>query len=604
MLLLTACSTFSDEIDNPAYSDSEMLRTPLTMEFLNDGTFRFINRVDGPVKYRINGGPFVTIDGRTSSGDVPVKASDVVTFYGDNDTYYNFENYSHSRLVATADFYLYGNIMSLIRSTGFEKLDKLEEQFTFYSFFDAAEVECRTHLLSHPTKELMLPATTLSSTCYCWMFGRNMRLTRAPKLPATKLASSCYAAMFSECASLETAPELPATELAEDCYSGMFRYCTKLKTAPVLPAARLERHCYSAMFHYCANLNSVICKATSGFHHITSPESYSNPFSAWLDYAGILSSDKYPVIYVDPSVRKYWDSFGRDVIVYAYKSTSTGAIAGTWHSGLTNIGSEDMSGTPLTLEFINDGTFSFKKVVSGPLYYSINGGAKVAVPQVGSADTPTSVPVSAGDKVAFYGDNASYSCSDDGQHYSPSAIDCTADCYVYGNIMSLIQSADFDKKFDLSEPYTFYALFSGNSHIRPHATRELKLPAMILTDHCYASMFYQCTSLTTAPSLPTSRLTPFCYDKMFAQCTSLTQAPSLSAQTLVDGCYNQMFSGCINLSSVICMACEGFDAAAPLGSWLVSAGTTSSTPQLYVDSAQTESAWENASFAVAPLALP
>ena len=75
------------------------------------------------------------------------------------------------------------------------------------------------------------------------------------------------------------------------------------------------------------------------------------------------------------------------------------------------------------------------------------------------------------------------------------------------------------------------------------------LPATTLADYCYRHMFYGCTSLTTAPALPATTLANGCYRHMFKDCTSLTTAPELPATTLADSCYNQMFFGCSNLTS-------------------------------------------------------
>ena len=47
-------------------------------------------------------------------------------------------------------------------------------------------------------------------------------------LPATTLASRCYTYMFEGCTSLTTAPELPATILKFECYCYMFYGCSKL----------------------------------------------------------------------------------------------------------------------------------------------------------------------------------------------------------------------------------------------------------------------------------------------------------------------------------------------------------------------------------------
>jgi hypothetical protein len=67
-------------------------------------------------------------------------------------------------------------------------------------------------------------------------------------------------------------------------------------------------------------------------------------------------------------------------------------------------------------------------------------------------------------------------------------------------------------------------------------------PAM--ANHCFERMFYECTGLTTAPSLPATTLADRCYYAMFLGCTSLTTVPSLPATTLADRCYYAMFERC------------------------------------------------------------
>ena len=73
------------------------------------------------------------------------------------------------------------------------------------------------------------------------------------------------------------------------------------------------------------------------------------------------------------------------------------------------------------------------------------------------------------------------------------------------------------------------------------------LPATTLASGCYNGMFYNCTSLTTAPTLPSTTLANGCYSNMFNGCTKLTTAPTLPATTLADYCYNNMFYNCTSL---------------------------------------------------------
>lgn len=72
-------------------------------------------------------------------------------------------------------------------------------------------------------------------------------------------------------------------------------------------------------------------------------------------------------------------------------------------------------------------------------------------------------------------------------------------------------------------------------------------PTSIPASNCYRNMFYNCTSLTSAPELHATTLAEYCYTQMFSGCTSLTSAPELPATTLAEYCYNNMFWGCTSL---------------------------------------------------------
>ena len=115
-------------------------------------------------------------------------------------------------------------------------------------------------------------------------------------------------------------------------------------------------------------------------------------------------------------------------------------------------------------------------------------------------------------------------------------------CNVKGNVMSLLYGDDFEGKTDLTgKNYAFYKLFYNCTKIVDAS--ELILPATILANRCYNSMFQGCTGLTSAPVLPATKLTSECYSYMFYGCTSLTTPPELPATTLADSCYSFMFYG-------------------------------------------------------------
>ena len=199
----------------------------------------------------------------------------------------------------------------------------------------------------------------------------------------------------------------------------------------------------------------------------------------------------------------------------------------------------DMHEVPLTLEAIEDGTITIKNELNLLLGYAVNGG------DITWENTnPIEIPVVAGQQVAFYGDNES--CA---SYNSWTNIQCSADCYVYGNVMSLISSTGFKDLKEFTKMYGVRKLFYNNAHIKNHASKKLLLPATTLTKECYGSMFYSCNGLTEAPALPATTLANDCYSDMFRSCDGLTVAPALPATTLKEGCYRNMFYGCSLLAT-------------------------------------------------------
>ncbi len=192
--------------------------------------------------------------------------------------------------------------------------------------------------------------------------------------------------------------------------------------------------------------------------------------------------------------------------------------------------------TPLTLEAKTAGTIVVESPISG-MQYTLNGGEKQAV-------TSDAITVAVGDKVQFYGDGTSIT-SYDGCKITGG----DAECYIYGNIMSLVDETGFATATELTGGRTFSELFSDNKKLYSHDTKELVLPATTLAEFCYSSMFSGCEYLTAAPELPATTLASRCYSVMFRRCTSLTVAPELPATTLAESCYLGMFSACTSLTS-------------------------------------------------------
>lgn len=71
----------------------------------------------------------------------------------------------------------------------------------------------------------------------------------------------------------------------------------------------------------------------------------------------------------------------------------------------------------------------------------------------------------------------------------------------------------------------------------------LDLGDITLSEHCYDSMFIDCTALANAPKLSAKTLAGYCYCKMFSYCSSLRRV-DLPATAFADNCYYSMLDNC------------------------------------------------------------
>jgi hypothetical protein len=86
-------------------------------------------------------------------------------------------------------------------------------------------------------------------------------------------------------------------------------------------------------------------------------------------------------------------------------------------------------------------------------------------------------------------------------------------CNIEGNCMSMLFGDDAANNLSLSgKNYAFYKLFYNCTNIVN--VSENFLPATTLATYCYANMFQNCSSLTTAPALPATTLATYCYQNM------------------------------------------------------------------------------------------
>lgn len=213
--------------------------------------------------------------------------------------------------------------------------------------------------------------------------------------------------------------------------------------------------------------------------------------------------------------------------------------------------------TPLTLEAIEGGLeIEFLNHATGPVTYKINDGE---AQEICSWNNKEILLDKAGDKVTFYGDNDTYT-KKNMLFNLESGISCSAPCYIYGNIMSLVDSMDYENAKTLTQPHVFDSLFLNNVNIRNKPGAELFLPATTLTPNCYNQMFMGCKGLTTAPILPAEYLEEECYSGMFYGCSNLS-----SVTCLTTAMFAQTKDGTMdNIETARCMA-NWLDGASPTG---------------------------------------
>ena len=231
----------------------------LTFDIVTEGTIVWKTSDSNNVKtisYSINNGNWAEITSSTEGDSFHVSVGDKVRFKAKNTAYGASTSSYNTFNGSTASFNVQGNIMSLTNGDLFANATTFESDYVFAYLFNNANII--------NAKNLVLPATTLASSCYLGMFYGCTSLVNTPTLPATTLASNCYGGMFFGCTSLVNTPTLPATTLASNCYGDMFRDCTSLTTAPELPVTTLASNCYNGMFFGCTSLvNTPTLPATT-----------------------------------------------------------------------------------------------------------------------------------------------------------------------------------------------------------------------------------------------------------------------------------------------------------------------------------------------------
>ena len=194
----------------------DIRETPLTLQ--SSGVY-FNVYIGGVVmspssfSYTMNGSTKVPITRASTKWFAPADA--LFQFYDNNPS-------NHGRIRVESDGgYMYGNFMSVVNSLNYPGETELTESAVFEGFLRE-----NPSLTNHPTRPIVLPATTLTENCYAEMFsGTGLQVLPVDLLPADTLAPGCYAKMFENCASLASvtclATDISAAGSLTDWLSGV-----------------------------------------------------------------------------------------------------------------------------------------------------------------------------------------------------------------------------------------------------------------------------------------------------------------------------------------------------------------------------------------------
>lgn len=393
-----------------------------------------------------------------------------------------------------------------------QRNDGLIEQATDNISVQAGD-KIRFYAKNYKYKDTGTTNLTIDSTADCYVYGNAMSLIYFTDFAGKTEITENYVLqkLFINNTHIKNHETLtillPATTLSEACYKMMFYGCTGITRAPELPAQTLTKECYNRMFTNCKELNSIKCLALN----ITAQDCTGN----WIENVASIGT------FTSSQNNSIWKA--KDIY---------SGIPRSWISDppFEVVNAKEI---PLTLEAISTGNITLKNISEYVnLKYSKNDGEKTTA--------EATIEVNAGDRVSFFAEGPF------NEDTTSLNINCSSDCYVYGNIMSLVDPDEFSTKTQLTKANTFYELFRDNTHIKNCAV-ELVLPATTLAASCYHSMFRGCTGITIAPELPAMQLTPTCYGYMFYDCSSLAKVPDLPSTTLASECYVNMFNSCESL---------------------------------------------------------
>ena len=333
-------------------------------------------------------------------------------------------------------------------------------------------------------------------------------------------ADAKFCTLFYYNTMLRTAPELPATTLASQCYAYMFQGCSELTAAPVLPAEILAEKCYEYMFIGCTALSSVTMKAKD--------VSASGCLEGWLQDAGtsaasrtltVASDAVYTAMVSKGYVPDLWKKADKvDVNGNGIGAEATGIPYVTFSAETEQRFSMDFSGFSSNFT-LGEGEY-FEYSVGGGNWVRFTGsvsdvafgGSNGDLRLRGKSSKGTANDVYSYSNIKFSTADVMVKCTGDIRtlidytDYTGVGTSSAKFCSLF-HLNTLLTTAPELPATDLKDG-CYDSMFYGCTSL----TEAPELPATKLVSDCYRYMFYNCSSLSKVTMLATEVSASNCLD--------------------------------------------------------------------------------------------
>lgn len=200
------------KVNPPTPAPTGYTDMPLTFEITKAGNLKWYTQNGSytkTIEYKKNDGAWTQITSSNAGTLISVSVGDIVQLRGDNSQYAPQDGRCSCWCGTTANYKAYGNIMSLISSTGFTTLSSFTAPNVFMNFFNSGGCI--------DAENLILPATALTNYCYQGMLAQSANLKVGPLLPVETLVQGCYAYLFYHSYQINNIRCLAINKSASNC---------------------------------------------------------------------------------------------------------------------------------------------------------------------------------------------------------------------------------------------------------------------------------------------------------------------------------------------------------------------------------------------------